>query len=107
VRERLQDLSLSIVDVAQGMHEQVVHVLDVLGKEAHGIRPRCRCLLFARMRNGWQALFVPASVARPNCRETRYNTQRGTFSHQTGLGLIWHRRWNSRTSAGALLGWRR
>jgi hypothetical protein len=39
VRKRLQDLILSVVDVAQRMHEQVIHCPDILGKEAHGANP--------------------------------------------------------------------
>jgi hypothetical protein len=33
---RLLDLLLGVVDVAQRVHEQVIHRFDVFGKEAHG-----------------------------------------------------------------------
>jgi hypothetical protein len=36
--QRLHDLFLGIVDVAQGVHEQVVHALNVLRKESHVFR---------------------------------------------------------------------
>ncbi len=38
VGKRLQDLILGVVDVAQRMHEQIVHSLDIFGKEAHGAK---------------------------------------------------------------------
>src|SRR5205085_2367719 len=34
-RQCLHDLPFSVVDVAQRVHEQVIHVLDVLGEETH------------------------------------------------------------------------
>jgi hypothetical protein len=33
--QRLHDLLFGVVDVAQGVHEKVVHILDVLREEAH------------------------------------------------------------------------
>jgi len=33
--KRLHDLLFGVVDVAQGVHEKVVHILDVLREEAH------------------------------------------------------------------------
>jgi hypothetical protein len=34
-RECLHDLLLGVIDVAQHVHEQAIHRLDVFGKEAH------------------------------------------------------------------------
>jgi hypothetical protein len=39
----LQDLLFGIVDVTQGMHEKVVHILDVLREEAHDVSPWSWC----------------------------------------------------------------
>jgi hypothetical protein len=37
IRQRFHDLLLGVVDVAQGMHEQVVHAFDVFGEQSHGV----------------------------------------------------------------------
>ena len=39
IRQRLQDLFFRIVDVAQRVHEQIIHGLYVFGEEAHCVRP--------------------------------------------------------------------
>ena len=41
LRQRLLDLLLGVVDVAQRVHEEVVQRLDVLRKEAHGFCLSC------------------------------------------------------------------
>src|SRR5262249_51173866 len=38
LRERFEDLVFGIVDIAQRVHEKVIHRFDVLGKQAHGCR---------------------------------------------------------------------
>ena len=37
--QRLHDLFFGVVDVAQRVHEQVVHCLDVFREEAHDVHP--------------------------------------------------------------------
>jgi hypothetical protein len=37
LRQRFEDLVFGIVNVAQSVHEQVVHRFDVFGKQAHGL----------------------------------------------------------------------
>jgi hypothetical protein len=37
--QRLHDLLFGVVDVAQRVHEQVVHRLDVFREEAHDVHP--------------------------------------------------------------------
>ena len=62
-RKRFHKLLLGIIDVLQLIHEQVVHRLDVSGKESHCSHPFCSGNTTARA--------VPASASMFDCRYHR------------------------------------